>query len=49
MIGREKSFKQALLGDGFNDFLNFSAPKNWGFMIQFDEHIFSDGVVQPPT
>ena len=21
----------------------------WGFMIQFDEHIFSDGLVQPPT
>ena len=24
-------------------------PENWGFMIQFDEHIFQMGLVQPPT
>ena len=24
-------------------------PENWGFMIQFDERIFSNGLVQPPT
>ena len=29
-------------------FFNFH-PDPWGFMIQFDEHIFSDGLVQPPT
>ena len=23
-------------------------PDPWGFMIQFDEHIFPDGLVQPP-
>ena len=24
-------------------------PEPWGFMIQFDEHIFADGLVQAPT
>ena len=24
-------------------------PDPWGFMIQFDEHIFQTGLVQPPT
>ncbi len=24
-------------------------PDPWGFMIQFDEHIFQMGLVQPPT
>ena len=24
-------------------------PENWGFMIQFDEHIFQMGGEKPPT
>ena len=41
--------KGSCLGGGtqLKYFWNFH-PKNWGFMIQFDEH-FSDGLVQPPT
>ena len=31
----------------FSNILYFH-PEPWGFMIQFDEHIFSKGLVQPP-
>ena len=30
-------------GGGFERFFAIFTPKNWGFMIEFDEHIFSDG------
>ena len=30
------------LGGGFKDFWNFH-PDPWGFMIQFEEHIFQMG------
>jgi len=37
---------QVSLDGGFNYFLCSPLP---GEMIQFDEHMFSDGLVQPPT
>ena len=35
------------LGGGFKDF--FLSPPTLGEGFQFDEHIFADGLVQPPT
>ena len=35
------------LGSGFNFFK--VSPPTWGFMIQFDEHIFQMGGKKPPT
>ena len=34
---------------GGNSKIFYVHPEPWGFMIQFDEHIFSNGLVQPPT
>ena len=39
-----------VLGGGkFQKFLFIFHPETWGKMIQFDEHIFQIGLVQPPT
>ena len=43
-----KKLVRHFLGGGFEYFWNFH-PDPWGFMIQFDEHTFSNGLVQPPT
>ena len=37
-----------LLGNIFTYFWNFH-PENWGRWTHFDDHIFWDGLVQPPT
>ena len=39
------------LGGGFKSTQTcfFFHPYPWGFMIQIDEHIFQNGLVQPPT
>ena len=42
------SSASASLDGAFKHFFIFT-PEPWGFMIQFDELIFSKGLVQPPT
>ena len=43
---RKTEKKPKLPGDGFKYILFSPLP---GEMIKFDDHIFSDGLVQPPT
>ena len=37
-----------ILGGGNSKKIIFN-PEPWGFMMQFDEHIFQNRLVQPPT
>ena len=41
-------WKHPYLGGGSSNIFYFH-PENWGRWTHFDEHIFSNGLVQPPT
>ena len=45
----EKEISKYILGGGNSNILLFSPLYIWGRWTHFDEHIFSDGLVQPPT